>query len=513
MDFKRSLDLLILGAAQLSAGRTLAAAATAPATAPSDAPAVINVRDLGAFGDGKTLDTDAINRAIQQAAASPGGGVVHFPAGDYLSASIHLQSRVTLQLDRGAVIEAADPRSTPGFDAPEPNPAAGRYQDFSHSHWHDSLIWGDSLHDIGIIGPGQIRGDRLVFKGKQKIPVANKTIGLKNCTGVTLRDLTILNGGHFGVLATGVSDMTIQGLTVDTNRDGIDLDACQRVEIRECAVNAPFDDGICLKSSWALGRAVALEDVSILNCSLSGYDPGTWVDGTRRLTAFAQSADGPVSRIKLGTESAGGFRNVSVRDCRFDHTRGLAIESVDGGVLDHVVVDGLTMRHVTDAPIFIRLGSRMRRPRGPATVSALQHVTLAHINASDIRSRFPVIIAGLNGHAIQDVAMENVTLEFVGGGLMPAPTTQPLMNDRMYPEPENFGDLPAWGMYVADVDGLRLDHVTLRTVAPDARHVIVARQANQVSLTDAFAESAGKPIPLAAANFAPAPEAALPSPE
>ncbi|HTG92961.1 MAG TPA: glycosyl hydrolase family 28-related protein, partial [Pyrinomonadaceae bacterium] len=111
-----------------------------------------NVRAFGATGDGKTLDTPAINKTIDAAAAG-GGGTVFFPAGSYLSVTIRLKSNVALYLDQGATIVAATPGPGMQYDAPEPNPW-DPYQDFGHSHWRNSLIWGENLENIAILGPG-----------------------------------------------------------------------------------------------------------------------------------------------------------------------------------------------------------------------------------------------------------------------------------------------------------------------------------------------------------------------
>ena len=109
----------------------------------------------------------------------------------------------------------------------------------------------------------------------------NKAIALKNCRNVLLRDFSILHGGHFGILATGVDNLTIDNLIIDTNRDGMDIDCCCNVRVSNCSVNSPWDDGICLKSSFALGYARATENVTITNCQLSGdYEEGTLLDAT-----------------------------------------------------------------------------------------------------------------------------------------------------------------------------------------------------------------------------------------
>jgi len=123
-----------------------------------------DVRAFGAKGDGRTLDTIAINKAIDAAAAS-GGGIVRFRAGSYLSFTIRLKSNISLYLDHGATIIAADPKEAPkeskaGYDLPEPN-AWDMYQDFGHSHWQNSLIAGIGLENVSILGPGMINGKGL----------------------------------------------------------------------------------------------------------------------------------------------------------------------------------------------------------------------------------------------------------------------------------------------------------------------------------------------------------------
>jgi polygalacturonase len=149
---------------------------------------------------------------------------------------------------------AADPTTAP-YDEPEPN-AWDKFQDFGHSHWHNSLMWGDGIEDVSITGPGLIHGKALV-RTNTNVPrgAGNKAIALKNSRNITIRDVSILHGGWFAILATGVDNLTIDNIKIDTNRDGIDVDACRHVRISNVTVNSPFDDGICLKSSYGLGVA------------------------------------------------------------------------------------------------------------------------------------------------------------------------------------------------------------------------------------------------------------------
>jgi polygalacturonase len=195
-------------------------------------------------------------------------------------------------LSEGASLVAADPlppgtsSGTGGYDLAEPN-RWSQYQDYGHSHWRNSLIWGEDLHDVAILGPGLIWGKRLSRGTGQAPPraeqpgVANKAISLKNCRHVTLRDFSILHGGHFAILATGVDNFTIDDLKIDTNRDGIDIDCCRNAHASNTSVNSPWDDAICLKSSFGLGFARATEMVTITNCFVSGsFEEGTLLDAT-----------------------------------------------------------------------------------------------------------------------------------------------------------------------------------------------------------------------------------------
>ncbi|HEX7316369.1 MAG TPA: glycoside hydrolase family 28 protein [Pyrinomonadaceae bacterium] len=468
---------------------------------PNDA-VVYSVRAYGARGEGKTVDTPSVNRAIE-AAASMGGGTVHFPAGTYLCFSIRLKSNVALHLDHGAIILAADPEKDRGsYDQPEPN-EWDMYQDFGHSHWQNSLIWGIGVENVSITGPGLIDGRGLTRRsprprrplqagdtptslggGQAARPVAplgedlphsamaglgNKAISLKLSRNVTLRDFSILNGGHFALLATGVDNLTIDNLKVDTNRDGFDIDSCRNVRISNCSVNSPNDDAIVLKSSYGLGFARATENVTITNCFVSGYDIGSLLDGTyKRNVKEAPDKDGPTGRVKFGTESNGGFKNITISNVVFDHCRGLALETVDGGPLEDVTVSNITMRDVTTAPIFLRLGARMRGPAGAAP-SVLRRVQISNVVAYNADPRYASIIAGLPGHPIEDVRLSNIRIFYRGGGTREQAAVNPPEKETNYPEPSMFGDLPAYGFFIRHARGVELSNVEVRFMTEDLR--------------------------------------------
>lgn len=475
--------------------------------------ATFNVRDYGAKADGQTLDTPAINKAIEAASAA-GGGTVTFPAGTYLAGSIRLKSHIALHLEPGSVLLASsDPAA---FDPAEPNDST-RFQDFGHSHWHNSLIWGEALEDIAITGSGLLNGKGLT-RGERPL-TGNKAIALKLCRNVTLRDFTILNGGHFGVLATGVENLTIDNLRIDTNRDGLDIDSCRNVRISNCNVNAPNDDAIVLKTSHALGYAKATENVTITNCNVSGYDIGSLLDGTNKRTLTrAPDRDGPTGRVKLGTESEGDFRNITISNVVFDRSRGLALESVDGSHLEDIAISNLTMRDVTNAPLFFRLGSRMRAPEGTA-IGSIRRVSLSNIVVSDADPRYASIFAGLPDHPVEDVTLSHITIQYRGGLSLDDAAKQPahLVNtfffraqggipprvpyavperEKEYPEPSMFGLLPASAFFLRHAKGIYMDHIRVTYAKDDTRPAFVLEDVDGLDLDHVQVDKAAAALNL-----------------
>jgi polygalacturonase len=468
-----------VGAAASAAGIASAAYSQAPARENSSGSPdhVFNVRACGAAGDGKTLDTQSINKAIEQAAVA-GGGTVVFLAGTYLSYSIHLKSNVELYLAPGATILAApsptDGPSTEAYDVAGPREPSDAYEDYGHSHWRDSLLWGEDLHDVSICGPGLIWGDGLVRGWDSERPLAqtpgvgSKTIALKNCRNVILRDFAILKGGWFGILATGVDNLTIDNLQIDTNRDGMDIDCCRNVRISNCSVNSPWDDAVSPKSSFSLGYARATENLTISNCYITGaYELGTMLDGTWKRRPVDKWRFGG---IKFGTESNGGFRNITVTGCIFDNCQGIGLYSVDGAIVEDIVFADITMRECSNIPLSFRLGNRMRAP-AQTPVGSFKRIIVNNLISHGSSSGFggAGIIAGIPGHLISDVKVNNCYFEHSGGGTTAMAALSPAEDESIYPEPGMFGPIPASGFFLRNVSNIEFVNVEIASVMPDAR--------------------------------------------
>ncbi len=445
----------------------------------ADAPvkAIYNVRDYGAVGDGTHLDSPAINQAIH-AAAQAGGGTVLLPAGTYLSGSIHLRSNLQILIDAGATILGA-PQSLHAYDPAEPF-VGHAYQDSGHSHFHNSLIWGENVTNVTICGRGTINGGGLVRKADlldrwdnnpqaasmgvtpDDLRIGNKAICLKLCRNLLIRDVTIAHGGWFAILVTGCDNLTIDNVTIDTDRDGMDLDCCRNTVVSNCRVNSPNDDGICPKSTYALGETRVTENLTIVNCQVSGFLEGTLLDGTMK------PWHGGTGRIKFGTESSGGFRNCTVANCTFRSCHGLAIEEVDGGIMEDIAVNNLTMIDLRDYAIYVTTGKRNRTP-DLKTNSRGRNILISNVIADGVSKMSGIQIMGLPEQPLEGIRLENIRLTSNGGGTAADAAIVPKELGTGYPEPGKIGKLPAYGVFARHVKDLELANISVNFQTNDLR--------------------------------------------
>ena len=470
---------------------------------------VFDVRAFGATGDGKTLDSPAINKAIEACAAG-GGGTVWVPAGTYLSGSIHVTNNLELHLCAGATLLAA-PQKMNAYDETEPWEGTA-YQDGGHTYFHNSLIWGENLTNVFITGPGRIYGEGLVRgDGKQDSRsgfsnwnkpdaprtnsppdhLGNKAIALKLCRNVLIRDITILKGGHFAILVTGCDNMTVDNVTMDTDRDGIDIDCCRNTMVSNCRINAPGDDALCPKSSFALGRNVITENLTIVNCQVFGFEMGTLLDGTMKPSRTKNG------RIKFGTEANGGFRNCTVANCTSRGCRGLALEEVDGGIMENITINNLTMMDVATYPIYITTGSRNRGPNVTAP-SRARNILISNVIATGVESMSGIQITGIPEQPIEGVRLENIRIEFKGGGTKEEAARTPKELGTGYPEPRNVGVMPAYGLFARHVRDLELANIRVSFEKDDWRPAISCLDVDGLEIDNLKAQVAEGVTP---ANF------------
>ena len=445
-----------------------------------------NVRSFGAVGDGKSLDSPAINTAIESAFAN-GGGKIIVPAGIYLCGSIHLKSNIELHLLPGAIIKAA-PASMKVYDESESFGGFPEYQDGGHTYFHNSLIWAEGQDNISITGRGMLDGEGLTKKDTENagnvqggsIGTGDKAIALKLCTNILIRDITIFRGGHFAIIITGCEKGTIDNVTIDTNRDGIDIDCCKYLTVTNTKVNTPNDDGIVLKSSYALKKPVPCENILINNCIVTGYKLGTFLDGTY----IPEKVNWVCGRIKLGTESNGGYRNIAISNCTMMYSSGLAFEEVDQGRMENIAVSNITMNHVHHYPIYITTGCRNRGPKEVTSPSYGGDIMISNVIADDADSLAGIIVTGMKEEPLRNIRLHNIQIRYRGGGTSDLSKKEYREQGTNYPEPRWAGPTPAYGLYARHVDGLTVRGLYLETIRPDYRHVVILDDVKNADIQD-----------------------------
>jgi len=429
--------------------------------------------------------------------------MLSFPAGTYVCFTIRLASNVSLYLSHGCTILAADspkPGETTGYNGGTYDPAGPAqaweaYQDYGHNHWPNSLFYGEDLHDVSILGPGLIHGKGLShgsrvtesrggytpFKAEQT-GVGNKAIALKNCRNVLLRDFSILKGGHFALLATGVDNLTLDNLLVDTDRDGFDIDCCRNVRVSNCTVNSPWDDAICPKSSFALGYTRSTDNVTIANNYVTGtYELGSVIDGTwKKFAADVHIARN--GRIKCGTESNGGFRNITITGNVIEGCKGISLETSDGAFLEDFAITGNTMRDIVDAPLFLRLNRRNRGPKETMRAGTLRRILISNLVSHNSASSTCSLLSGIPENLIEDVKLSNCffdhrglphdALTGWGDTSKPMPDWKSLVVPEIedaYPELLRFGPTPVNGFFIRHLKNLEMSHVEVAPQVVDPR--------------------------------------------
>jgi polygalacturonase len=413
---------------------------TVPAIA---AEQLYDVRDYGAKADGITLCTMSIQKAID-ACSKSGGGTVYLPPGTFLSGTIYLKSGVTLRLDPACTLLGSK-------DLKDYPPTVQAFRSYTDNYTDKSLIYAEKAERIAITGGGTIDGQGASFKGPYKVrPYMMRII---QCRSVTVKDVILRNSPMWVQHYLACDDVRVTGVTVRSvvnhNNDGINIDSCHRFIVSNCNIESG-DDAIVLKST----SARLCRDVAVSNCVLS----------TR------------CNALKMGTESNGGFQNVTITGCAIYNTRlaGIALEIVDGGTMDRVVISNITMDKI-GAPIFLRLGNRARPFKKDMEIPGMgimRNVTISNVEATGANPT-GCAIAGLPGAAIENVTLSNIRLSFEGGGTN-TDAARPIPEEpTAYPEYGMFGKLPAYGFYCRHVKGLKLLNVQLQWAKPDQRHALV----------------------------------------
>jgi len=437
---------------------------------------LFSIVDYGAVGDGVTMNTKSIQKAIDECAKA-GGGIVVFPKGKFLTGTIVLKNNVELQLLRNAILLG----STNQKDYPsQPLP---KYRALRDDGGFNALIYAEGVNRIAITGGGTIDAQGQLQRTIDDISEGAKDDRPKNlmfvsCTNIVVRDITMKSSGFWNQHYLNCEDMLLDNINVynhsNHNNDAVDIDGCRRVMISNCNFDA-VDDALTFKST---GKALC-EDITVTNCILSSF----------------------TNAIKAGTESTGGFKNITISNCVVKPSRhsgkriyddnepdsgysAISLIVVDGGTMEGINISDIVVEG-TQAPIYIRLGNRARKHTADAPVPPVGIVK--NISISNVvcygAGVWTSSIEGLEGHPIQNISLNNIQLLSVGGVSEGEFSYEVEENDKGYPEP-HFKPLPACGLFLRHVDGITINNMIIGIENQDNRVPIWVEDVTNLLISD-----------------------------
>ncbi|MCF6332454.1 MAG: glycosyl hydrolase family 28 protein [Draconibacterium sp.] len=430
---------------------------------------IYNILDYGAINDGQTINTRAIQNAIDS--CSKQGGTVVFPAGDFLTGTLYLKSNVTLHLAENATILG----STDINDYPHNSPG---YKFYGDTWVKQSLIYAEKQENIAITGNGTIDGQGWAFKTttrKKPDRYMNRpyVLWFVECTNVKVENIFMTNSAMWMQHYLACNKVRIKGIRVfnhcNYNNDMIDIDGCKDVIISDC-IGDTDDDALTIKSTSSRKS----ENIIVNNCILSSH----------------------CNAIKCGTESSGGFKNIVISNCiiRPSEQRttiygtpngisGITLGMVDGGILDGININNIIIDGVT-VPLYMRLGNRARayRPdQGEIPVGSFKNVQISNIYATGADS-ISCSITGIPGHPIENISLSNIQISFNGGVTINENLFDVPELETHYPESTKFGVLPSSAFYIRHAKNVNINRVQFSYNKTDTRPALICEDVNNLRL-------------------------------
>jgi polygalacturonase len=396
----------------------------------------IDIKAYGADNTGKTLNTEIIQKALNECNAQ-NGGTIHFPAGKYLTGTLIAGSNTNINLAEGAVILGS--RNIDDYTCNEAS-----FVDACGAERGKGLIIFLKADNVSLTGRGIIDGQGEIFPDLSHRPMLLRFI---QCQNVRVDGVTLKNSGAWVQHYFQCRNIIISNVTVNSyanaNNDGVNLDCCELARISNCSIQSG-DDALTIKSTT--GRIC--RDIVISNCILSSNCNG----------------------LKFGTESIGDFENVVISNCVVYDTRlgGITVAVVDGAKLKNVIISNITMRNV-GAAIFVRLGNRKYdKSIKKNTIGGIENLILENIyveGAGVIGSS----IMGLPEQPIKNITLKNINISSVGGcKKFDCSKELPELADT-YPEFNRWGELPAFGLYCRHIEKITMESCNFSTNIDDCR--------------------------------------------
>lgn len=435
-----------------------------------------NVKDFGAHGDGQSLETEALQNAIDMSHYN-GGGIVFFPPGKYLTGTLILKSNVEIYLSNGTIILGSE-------NINDYKSIKTEFKNYNNVFLRYSLFYAEKAENISIKGNGIIDGQGSYFKVTTKVKpdrYKNRPFVIRfiECKNIKIENVRMLNSAMWMQQYLACENLFIKGIYVfnhaNQNNDMIDIDGCKNVIITDC-IGDSDDDGITLKST----SNIITENVVISNCVVSSH----------------------CNAIKIGTESSGGFRNIIISNIIVKPSQdstpifgyrqgisGITLAVVDGGILDGVTLSNINIDG-TQVPIFFRLGNRARKyfdEQPEPTVGIFKNVIVSNIIAKNIQSSIGCSFTGISKNYIQNIYLNNISLEFPGGVLDNFITKKEVPElEKNYPESTMWGLLPSYGFFIRHVENIKLNNIEIKLVNKDIRPAIFCDDVKSININSFF---------------------------
>ena len=447
-----------------------------------------NVKDYGALDDNKTINTKAIQKAIDECNKA-GGGTVTLDGGIFVSGTLLLKSNVTLNITENTTLL--------GSINPNDYPVVDPFIDATGQFRGQCFIGAVDVENVAITGKGTIDGQGEMFKPK-KVKETIKKLGLTivkpdfsdliskdskyvnnnirysnrpflvrmvRSKNVQLKDIHLTRPAAWTLHFYQCDGFEVDGIDIyshaNKNNDAIDIDSSINGVIKNCTIDSG-DDAICFKGT----SPKPSQNVLVKDCKLKSH----W------------------GAIKFGTESMGDFKDITIKDCFIHDTRGGGIKmlSVDGANIDNVLIEDITMENV-EMPIFVRLGERGLTYRGAEKkpVGSINNVVIRNIKAkvsdlSELRltptSGF--FFTGTPNHKIGSIKFENIEVSLPGGGTEEDAKIVVPENETEYPEFTKLGATPAYGVYARHIEKLETKNIQFTLRSEDKRKKIVLVDVN-----------------------------------
>ena len=417
----------------------------------------INVQNLGAVNDGKTVNTKVIQTAIDKV-HNAGGGTVYFPPGQWMTGKIFLKSNITLDISPKATLLAA------------PGPIYGKPEGSI-----TSLIYGNQLENITITGGGTIEGKTGITRDRGK-GLGRRLVGLEKCKNVKITHLTITHGGGCTILLHSLDNLNIEHVKVHSfynhdpdggdGKDGVNLDGSRNVKIFDCEFLGS-DDAFAFKARTSGFRTIS-ENIIIERCVFSSRTSNA---------------------IQFGSETHADFRNITIKDCRIEHAgkAGIGITMNDGHIIENITYKNITMRNVC-TPFYIGVTTRNG-------VGQIRNIRLENIKCSDISSnpkyssRSPegYWVSTINGLAempVENIVFQDVSLHYKGGVNKKAENIKPPDPAPDY-QPRRLGLRPASGFYIRHAQDIEFTNLIITHEKPDIRPAIVVDKSENILIKKA----------------------------